>query len=72
MLSPIKHLKFALDNFTQKTVAHLRKQEKEAKKKNSPPAIKTKTPTHTQRLTGIQCYSFCNLEINDNLLQNLP
>lgn len=23
MLSPIKHLKFALDNFTQKTVAHL-------------------------------------------------
>lgn len=57
MLSPIKHLKFAVDNYTQKTVAHLENKEKEVKNKtklHSPPAIKTKTPTHTQRLTGIQ------------------
>lgn len=48
MLSPIKHLKFALDNFTQKTVAHFRKQEKEVKKKILPLPSKQK-PQLTHR-----------------------
>lgn len=56
MFSPIKHLKFALDSHTQKTVAYLEnKEENEVKKKkNSSPATKTKAQIHTKRLTGIQ------------------
>lgn len=73
MFSPIKHLKFGLDGHTQKTVAYLEnKEENEVKKKILllPPKQKLK---FTQRDSlAYKFHSFCSLEMNDNLLQNLP
>lgn len=51
ILSPIKHLKFALDNYMQKTVAHLENKEKKEVKNIFLPS--KQKPQLTQRLTGI-------------------